>query len=226
MMHQFERALSGLGITNLITELDSAELPIMDGSAKPFVDMILKAGTLDQDAFQPILKITRPVEVRDGVKWIVIRPAANFEINCTIEYAHPLLSRQTYRYQANTEKFIQLVAPARTFGFLDDVEALRSRGLALGGSLENAIVIGPKGILNQEGLRYSDEFVRHKTLDLLGDLYLFGTPIFGKVEAYCPGHELNTMLVSKILASPDSWTMVTDQPAAQSKTASQITAHV
>ena len=225
-VEHFLATLAGLKITNLIIELDSGELPIMDGSAKPFVDLILKAGTLNQNHSQPVLKITHPVEVRSGDKCIVIRPAAHFEINCTIDYHHPLLSRQTYRYQGNTEEFIQLVAPARTFGFLDEVEALRNRGLVRGGSLENAIVIGPKGVLNQEGLRYSDEFVRHKTLDLLGDLYLLGMPILGKVEAYCPGHELNTKLVSKILASVHSWTMVTDRPAAQSASSSQITAHV
>ncbi|HEY5595000.1 MAG TPA: UDP-3-O-acyl-N-acetylglucosamine deacetylase [Nitrospiria bacterium] len=222
-------ALSGLQITNLIIELDSSELPIMDGSAKPFVDLLLAAGILEQGALQPVLKITRPVEVREGEKWITIRPSSTFSVNCSIQFDHPLLSHQSYRYEASPEEFIHWIAPARTFGFLNEVEALRSQGLARGGSLENAVVIGDRGVLNQEGLRYSDEFVRHKVLDMLGDLSLLGMPILGEVEAHCTGHQLNTKLVSTILSSTDSWTILKDRPsAAQTKSPadSRITAQV
>jgi UDP-3-O-[3-hydroxymyristoyl] N-acetylglucosamine deacetylase len=207
-------ALSGLQITNLIIELDSAELPIMDGSAKPFVDLILKAGIQDQGVPQTVLKITRPVEVNDGEKWIRIRPSWKFRVNCTIRFDHPLLAHQSCSFEPVSEDFVEWIAPARTFGFLEEVKALRNHGLARGGSLENAVVVGPDGVLNKEGLRYADEFVRHKILDVLGDLSLLGMPILGEVEAYCPGHQLNTKLVSKILASPDCWTMVKERPSA------------
>ncbi len=222
-------ALSGLQITNLIIELDSAELPIMDGSAKPFVDLILKAGLQEQGVPQAVLKITRPVEVTDGEKWIRIRPSWKFSVHCTIRFDHPLLAHQRCSFEPVSEDFVEWIAPARTFGFLEEVEALRNHGLARGGSLENAVVVGPNGVLNKEGLRYADEFVRHKILDILGDLSLLGMPILGEVEAYCPGHQLNTTLVSEILSSTDSWTMIKDRPAAtqmQPPADSPITAQV
>ncbi|MBI3994720.1 MAG: UDP-3-O-acyl-N-acetylglucosamine deacetylase [Nitrospirae bacterium] len=207
-------ALSGLQITNLIIELDSAELPIMDGSAKPFVDLLLAAGILEQGALQPVLKIIRPVELRDGEKWIRVRPSWKFRVNCTIRFDHPMLAHQSCSFEPGSEDFADWIAPARTFGFLEEVEALRNHGLARGGSLENAVVIGPDGVLNKEGLRYADEFVRHKILDILGDLSLLGMPILGEVEAYCSGHQLNTKLVSRILSATDSWMMVKDRPVA------------
>lgn len=226
-VEHFLAALAGLRITNLVIELDAAELPIMDGSAKPFVDLILKAGILEQVAQQPILKITQPVEVRDDEKWIVIRPSPTFRVSCMIQFDHPLVTRQSYHYEASPEEFIRSISPARTFGFLHEVEALRNQGLARGGSLENAVVIGPNGVLNQEGLRYSDEFVRHKVLDILGDLSLLGMPIVGEVEAICPGHQLNTKLVAKILSSTDSWKMMTGRrPPVRPATVSPITAQV
>jgi UDP-3-O-[3-hydroxymyristoyl] N-acetylglucosamine deacetylase len=207
-------ALSGLQITNLIIELDSPELPIMDGSAKPFVDLILNAGIRSQGVPQAVLKITHPIEVSDGEKWIRIRPSWKFSVNCTIRFDHPLLAHQNCSFEPITEDFSEWIAPARTFGFLEEVEALRSHGLARGGSLENAVVVGPNGVLNKEGLRYADEFVRHKILDILGDLSLLGMPILGEVEAYCSGHQLNTKLVSEILSSTDCWTIIKDRPAA------------
>jgi UDP-3-O-[3-hydroxymyristoyl] N-acetylglucosamine deacetylase len=207
-------ALSGLQITNLIIELDSAELPIMDGSAKPFVDLILKAGIQVQGVPQAVLKITRPVKVNDGEKWIRIRPSWKFSVHCTIRFDHPLLAHQSCSFEPLSEDFVEWIAPARTFGFLEEVEALRSHGLARGGSLENAVVVGPNGVLNKEGLRYADEFVRHKILDILGDLSLLGMPILGEVEAYCSGHQLNTKLVSEILSSTDCWTVIKGRPAA------------
>ncbi len=222
-------ALSGLQITNLIIELDSAELPIMDGSAKPFVDLILKAGIQAQGVSQPVLKITRPVEVKDGEKWIRIRPSWKFRVNCTIRFDHPLLAHQSCSFEPVSEDFVEWIAPARTFGFLEEVEALRNHGLARGGSLENAVVVGPDGVLNKEGLRYADEFVRHKILDIMGDLSLLGMPILGEVEAYCSGHQLNTKLVSEILSSTDCWTMIKDgasavpiRPSADSPIAVQV----
>ncbi|MBI3812757.1 MAG: UDP-3-O-acyl-N-acetylglucosamine deacetylase [Nitrospirae bacterium] len=222
-------ALSGLQITNLIIELDSAELPIMDGSAKPFVDLILKAGIQAQGVSQPVLKITRPMEVKDGEKWIRIRPSWKFRVNCTIRFDHPLLAHQSCSFEPVSEDFVEWIAPARTFGFLEEVEALRNHGLARGGSLENAVVVGPDGVLNKEGLRYADEFVRHKILDIMGDLSLLGMPILGEVEAYCSGHQLNTTLVSEILSSTDCWTMIKDgasavpmRPSADSTIAAQV----
>jgi UDP-3-O-[3-hydroxymyristoyl] N-acetylglucosamine deacetylase len=222
-------ALSGLQITNLIIELDSAELPIMDGSAKPFVDLILKAGILSQGVSQPVLKITRPVKVKDGEKWIRIRPSWKFRVNCTIRFDHPLLAHQSCSFEPVSEDFVEWIAPARTFGFLEEVKALRNHGMARGGSLENAVVVGPDGVLNKEGLRYADEFVRHKILDIMGDLSLLGMPILGEVEAYCSGHQLNTKLVSEILSSTDCWTMIKDgasavpiRPSADSPIAAQV----
>lgn len=222
-------ALSGLQINNLIIELDSAELPIMDGSAKPFVDLILKAGIQAQGVSQPVLKITRPVEVKDGEKWIRIRPSWKFRVNCTIRFDHPLLAHQSCSFEPVSEDFVEWIAPARTFGFLEEVEALRNHGLARGGSLENAVVVGPDGVLNKEGLRYADEFVRHKILDIMGDLSLLGMPILGEVEAYCSGHQLNTKLVSEILSSTDCWTMIKDgasavpiRPSVDSPIAAQV----
>ena len=208
-------ALSGLQINNLIIESDSAELPIMDGSAKPFVDLLLKAGIQSQGVPQSVLKITHPIEVKDGEKWIRIRPSWKFSVRCTIRFDHPLLAHQSCSFEPLSEDFVEWIAPARTFGFLEDVEALRTHGLARGGSLENAVVVGPNGVLNKEGLRFADEFVRHKILDILGDLSLLGMPILGEVEAYCSGHQLNTKLVSEILSSTDCWTIVKNRPAAQ-----------
>jgi UDP-3-O-[3-hydroxymyristoyl] N-acetylglucosamine deacetylase len=222
-------ALSGLQITNLIIESDSAELPIMDGSAKPFVDLILKAGIRNQGVPQPVLKITRPVEVADGEKKIRIQPSWKFRVNCTIRFDHPLLAHQSCSFEPISEDFAEWIAPARTFGFLEEVEALRNHGLARGGSLENAVVVGPDGVMNKEGLRYADEFVRHKILDILGDLSLLGMPMLGEVEAYCSGHQLNTMLVSKILSSTDCWTILKTRPSAipaQAPADSPVTAQV
>ncbi|HEY4484926.1 MAG TPA: UDP-3-O-acyl-N-acetylglucosamine deacetylase [Nitrospiria bacterium] len=219
-------ALSGLRITNLLIELDSGELPIMDGSAMPFVELVRKAGIQEQGVLQPYIRITHPIEIREDGKWIILRPSEEFRINCTIRFDHPLLSLQTFRYEASPEAFIEEIAPARTFGFLHEVEALRSHGLALGGSLDNAVVIGPEGVLNSEGLRFADEFVRHKVLDLIGDLSLIGLPILGEVEAFCPGHQLNTKLVTKMLASTDSWELVSERPSTVHADDSPVTAPV
>ena len=201
-------ALAGLRITNLLVSLDSEELPIMDGSSAPFVRLVQQAGIVEQEAPQSFIRMTRTLEVRDGHKWISIRPANRFSVGCTIRYDHPLLTEQWFEYEGGEEEFSKQIAPARTFGFLREVEALWRRGLARGGSIENAIVLGPESVLNKEGLRFSDEFVRHKILDLIGDLSLLGLPIIGRIDAFCPGHQLNSQLVEKILATPSSWELV------------------
>ena len=222
-------ALSGLEVDNLIVELDSSELPILDGSAEPFVSLILKAGIKEQNRLQTIIQMTRPLEVREGDKFIAIRPNGSSDhrltVECTIRFEQPIPIRQTFAYSASPETFIQEIARARTFGFLHEVQALWSRGLAKGGSLDNAVVISETGVVNPEGLRYRDEFVRHKVLDLIGDLSLLGRPLVGHVKAYCPGHQLNARLVGKILSSPNSWRLEEggrlhdSQPAASTKPA-------
>ena len=211
---------SGLRIDNIFVKVDSSELPILDGSAEPFVSLILKAGIKEQKRLQPAIHITRPVEVRQGEKFIVLRPSENrhrtspqLTINCTIRFKQPIPIDQEMTYVASPEAFVRELAKARTFGFLHEIQSLWSRGLAKGGTLQNAVVISESGVINQDGLRYKDEFVRHKILDLLGDLSLLGRPIVGSIEAFCPGHQLNTLLVSEILKSPDCW--VLDAPVVE-----------
>jgi UDP-3-O-[3-hydroxymyristoyl] N-acetylglucosamine deacetylase len=204
-------ALSGLGVDNLLVRLDSSEIPILDGSAEPFISLLLAAGIEEMDQPQPMIRVTRPVSVQDGNKFIILSPVSRGEtgltISCTIRFEKPVPIRQTRSYEITPEIFSREIARARTFGFLSDVEALRSKGLARGGSLANAVVVSEDGVMNEEGLRYNDEFVRHKILDLIGDLSLLGRPLIGSVEAYCPGHELNARLVSKILTTPNNWVL-------------------
>ena len=206
--------LSGLRIDNLFVEVDSSELPILDGSAEPFVSLIFKAGIKEQKRPQPTIRITRPIEVRQGKKFILLLPseeksrtAHQLTIHCTIRFEQPISINQKMTYINSPEAFVRQLAKARTFGFLHEVQSLWSRGLAKGGSLKNAVVVSESGVVNHEGLRYKDEFVRHKILDLLGDLSLLGRPIAGTLEAFCPGHQLNTLLVSEILKSPDCWVL-------------------
>lgn len=200
-------ALAGLEIDNLMVELDSDEIPILDGSAAPFVDLILAAGVRSQPAARRYLRVTRPIVVEEGYRSVAIYPADRLSVDYTIRFDHPLLAHQAYHYEASPARFVHEIARARTFCLLKEVEAMRARGLAQGGSLDNAIVIGDEGVLNPGGLRYPDEFVRHKVLDIIGDLSLLGCPVLGRVEAHCSGHWLNAKLVSKILASPDCWTI-------------------
>jgi UDP-3-O-[3-hydroxymyristoyl] N-acetylglucosamine deacetylase len=201
-------ALSGLQVDNLLIELDSGELPILDGSAEPFVALILKAGIKQQERPQKVIRMIRSVTVEDGDKFITVHPFdRSLVIDCTIRFERPIRIHQRLSYTASPETFIREIARARTFGFLDQVQQLWSRGLAKGGSLDNAVVISEKGVVNQEGLRFGDEFVRHKVLDLIGDLSLLGRPLIGRVEAYCPGHQLNTRLVSQLISSPDCWVL-------------------
>jgi UDP-3-O-[3-hydroxymyristoyl] N-acetylglucosamine deacetylase len=198
-------ALAGLEIDNVIVALDSAEVPILDGSAGPFVDLILAAGISRQSQERHILKITRPIVVREDDREVAVYPSDRFEVDYTIRFDHPLLAHQRYQYQAAPQRFVTEIARARTFCFLREVEAMRAAGLAKGGSLENAVVIGDAGVLNPDGLRFPDEFVRHKVLDIIGDLSLLGYALEARVEARCSGHRMNSKLVQAILSASDCW---------------------
>ncbi len=207
-------ALAGLEIDNVYVELDAAEVPAMDGSAGPFVRLIRAAGIQAQDKRQPFLRIMQPIEAKEGDRRVVIKPAVSSRITYTIEYAHPLIRRQSYMYDCSVGAFEQDIAEARTFGFLHEVRELWSRGLGKGGSLDNTVVLSQDGILNESGLRFSDEFVRHKILDLVGDLALLGVPIVGHLIADRSGHALHTKLVQEILEQPDKWMLINAEGAA------------
>jgi UDP-3-O-[3-hydroxymyristoyl] N-acetylglucosamine deacetylase len=199
-------ALFGLGIDNLRVEVDGSELPIMDGSAAPFVYLLRAAGIQPQPAARPLLRLRRPLEVRDGERYIRIEPARSFRVSYAVEFDHPLIGRQEYRLDSlDPEHFEREISAARTFGFLQEVQALRRTGFARGGSLDNTVVLDRAGVVNCEGLRWPDEFVRHKVLDLFGDLALLGVPIRGHVRVERGGHSLHQKLVAAIVATPDAW---------------------
>lgn len=197
--------LAGLGIDNIFVEIDAEEVPVMDGSAAPFVRLIADTGALTQEIPRPVLKVTKPIFVREGNKQIAIWPSEKPTISYFIDFNHPMLKEQSLHFPVSEEGFLREIADARTFGFMSDVQALRANGLAMGGSMDNAVILGEKTVLNKEGLRHKDEFVRHKILDLIGDLSLAGMPILGHVIAHKSGHGLNTLMVSKLLSSPQSW---------------------
>ena len=197
-------ALVGLGIDNVIVELNQAEVPIMDGSAASFVYLIHEAGVRRLKARRRFLRVARPISLSCGDKSIALYPADDFRVTYSISFDHPLLRRQTRSQCVTEESFIDEIAPARTFGFLKEVEQLRQRGLALGGSLDNAIVLGETGVLNSS-LRFEDEFVRHKILDVIGDLALVGHPLFGHLVAHRGGHALHVAFARKILDETDAW---------------------
>ncbi len=203
-------ALVSVGIDNAVVELTHNEVPIMDGSAAPFLYLIEEAGVRRLSAPRRYLKILRPVQIARGDKRIAIYPSDHFKVSYTISFDHPLLRHQSRTERITEHAFAECIAPARTFGFLKEVESLRQNGLALGGSLENAIVIGDAGVLN--ALRFEDEFVRHKILDAVGDLALVGHPIVGHVVAHRAGHALHTALASRLLEERDAWTLV-ESPA-------------
>lgn len=211
-------ALSGMGIDNVVVEVDNVEVPIMDGSAAPFVSLIKEAGLKEQNAVQPYIKITKPIELTDGRKSISIAPADKLGVTFHISYDHPLIREQEYIYTAGNGGFEKEIASARTYGFLKEVKQLTAIGLAKGGSLDNAIVVDEDGILNVDGLRFRDEFVRHKILDLLGDIALLGMPVVGHITAKRSGHALNTRFVKEILNRRDCWVLTGNEtPAAHSK---------
>ncbi len=201
-------AAAGLGLDNLRIEVDGPEIPIMDGSALPFASAIAGAGLRVQGEPKAFLVIARPVTVSDGDKHATFSPSRRFRIDCTIDFRHPLISDQQYCLDFSDGSFLREVASARTFGFLRDVDRMRARGLARGGSLANAVVVDDFSILNPEGLRFPDEFVRHKLLDALGDVALLGRPVLGALTAYKTGHALNQKLVARVLADPANYQLV------------------
>jgi UDP-3-O-[3-hydroxymyristoyl] N-acetylglucosamine deacetylase len=200
-------ALTASGIDNAIVELNHPEVPIMDGSASPFVFLINEAGVKRLSAPRRYMKVLRPISLTQGDKRIALYPSEHFKVTYSISFDHPLLRHQTRTMRITEETFAEEIAPARTFGFLKEVEMLRQRGLALGGSLDNAIVLGETGVLNN-ALRFEDEFVRHKILDVIGDLSLVGYPVIGHLVAHRGGHALHTAFAARILEEQDAWRLV------------------
>jgi UDP-3-O-[3-hydroxymyristoyl] N-acetylglucosamine deacetylase len=209
-------ALAGLNVDNVYVDVDAGEAPVMDGSSAPFVRLIRSAGLVSQSKRQPYLKMTRPLEVVDGPRRIRIEPSSMPKITYSIQYDHPLIQTQTYTYEHSAHAFEAQIAEARTFGFLQEVEALWARGLGRGGNLDNTVVLSKDGILNESGLRFANEFVRHKILDLIGDFSLLGVPFIGHLIADRSGHALHTKLVQKILDHPECWVLLnTDHAVSQ-----------
>ena len=203
-------ALAGLGIDNLWIDVTAPEVPIMDGSAGPFVFLLQSAGIEEQAAAKKFIRILQPVEVRDGDKWVRFEPYDGFRLELAIDYAHPVFdsSAQKVVVDFSTTSYVKEVARARTFGFMQDVESMRSQGLALGGSLDNAIVMDEYRVLNSDGLRYDNEFVKHKVLDAIGDLYLLGHPLIGAFSGHKSGHAMNNRLLRALLAQQGAWEFV------------------
>ena len=201
-------ALSGLGIDNALVELDAPELPIMDGSAGPFVHILKKASRKEQKVSRRILKITDEISYCEDDKEIRILPYDGLKLTCAIDFDHELIKNQTYTLDLSPKAFVDEIASARTFGFLEQVEMLQQNGYALGGSLDNAVVIDREGVINEDGLRFTDEFVRHKILDLIGDLALLGCPMMGHVIASKSGHGQHLGLMKEIAAQPDKWQII------------------
>jgi len=204
-------ALAGLGIDNIIVELTASEVPIMDGSSGPIVFLLQQAGIAEQATPKKFIRIKKTVEVHDGDKWVRFEPYFGFKIDFTIDFAHPVFEQTVNNVKIDfaDNSYIKEVSRARTFGFMHEVEALRSMGLARGGSLDNAIVLDEYRILNHDGLRYEDEFVKHKTLDAIGDLYVLGHPLLCAFTAYKSGHALNNQLLRTLMADADAWEYAT-----------------
>jgi len=201
-------AIAGLGLDNVRAAVDGPEVPIMDGSSAPFCDAIQRAGMVSQSKAKRFLAIKRPVAVRDGDKRAEIEPASALSITASIDFRHPLITHETFHAELDGDGFEREIAPARTFGFLRDIQKLEDMGLARGGSLDNAIVVDERRILNPGGLRFPDEFVRHKILDVVGDLALLGAPVMGHVVTHKSGHALNQALVAAVLADPSAYEWV------------------
>jgi UDP-3-O-[3-hydroxymyristoyl] N-acetylglucosamine deacetylase len=195
-------ALGGLGIDNAYVDLDAAEVPIMDGSASPFVLLIQQAGIVAQAAPKRFLRVVRRVEIKDGDKWARLDPYDGYKLAFSIDFKHPVIERSTQSVEVDFAEtsYLKEIARARTFGFMHEVENLRESGLALGGGLDNAVVLDEYRVLNAEGLRFADEFIRHKLLDAIGDLYLLGKPLLGAFSAHKSGHALNNRLLRALLA--------------------------
>ena len=210
-------ALAGLGIDNAYVDLSAPEVPIMDGSAGPFVFLLQSAGIEEQNAHKRFIRIKSPVEVRDGDKWARFEPFDGFKVSFQIDFDHPIFKKhtQTATVDFSTTSFVKEVSRARTFGFMRDIEMLREHNLALGGSMDNAVVLDDYRVLNEDGLRYEDEFVKHKILDAIGDLYLLGHSLIGAYHAHKSGHELNNKLLRTLMADATAWEEVSyqDDPA-------------
>ncbi len=204
-------AFSGLGIDNAIVDLSAAEVPIMDGSAGPFVFLIQSAGIEEQAAAKRFLRVRETVEVNEGDKWARFSPHAGFKVGFTIDFNHPLLRGRGSHSEIDfaTTSFVREVSRARTFGFMRDIEKLREDSLALGGSLDNAVVLDDYRVVNTDGLRYDDEFVKHKVLDAVGDLYLLGYSLIGEFTGYKSGHALNNRLLRELVQRQSAWEVVT-----------------
>ena len=208
-------ALAGLGIDNVYVDLDADEVPIMDGSASPFVLLIQQAGIVEQPAPKRFLRVKRTVEVRDSDKWARLDPYDGYKLSFSIEFKHPVIERSTQSVEIDFAEtsYLKEIARARTFGFMHEVETLRESGLALGGGLDNAVVLDEYRVLNTEGLRFADEFIRHKLLDAIGDLYLLGKPLLAAFSAHKSGHALNNRLLRHLLAERDALETVTFERA-------------
>ncbi len=198
-------AVYSYGIDNLRISVNSSETPVMDGSATSFCMLLDEAGIKELDESKKVMIIRKPIEVQDGAKFVRITPSSKPTFRYTIKFDHSAIGRQEYKFEFSKQGFIDEISKARTFGFLKDVQYLRSKGLALGGSLDNAVVLDEKKVLNPEGLRYEDEFVRHKILDALGDISLLGMPVIGDYESYAGSHHLNHLLTKKILKSSQNY---------------------
>ena len=204
-------ALAGLGVDNAYIDLSSEEVPIMDGSAGPFVFLIQSAGIEEQNAAKRFIRINKTIQVTDGDKWARFEPYDGFKVGFTIDFKHPAFKKSAANAEIDfsTTSFVKEVSRARTFGFMKDIEYMRDRNLALGGSLDNAIVLDDYRVINEDGLRYEDEFVKHKILDAIGDLYLMGHSIIGAYFAYKSGHALNNQLLLALIADPSAWEEIT-----------------
>jgi UDP-3-O-[3-hydroxymyristoyl] N-acetylglucosamine deacetylase len=204
-------ALAGLGIDNAFIDLSAPEVPIMDGSAAPFVFLLQSAGVAEQNALKRFVRIKKTVRVEEDDKWAEFKPCDGYKVNLSIDFDHPIFKRhtQTASIDFSTTSFVKQVSRARTFGFLRDIEALRARNLTLGGTMDNAIVLDDYRVLNEDGLRYEDEFVRHKILDAIGDLYLLGYSLLGEFSGYKSGHGLNNQLLRALLDDESAWEMAT-----------------
>jgi len=217
-------AMAALGIDNAYVDLTAAEVPIMDGSAAPFIFLLQSAGIEEQSAAKRFIRIRKPVEVADGDKWARLTPYDGFRVHFEIDFDHPVLRkhRQTATLEFSTTAFLREISRARTFGFLRDLETLRDRDLTLGGSLDNAIVMDEFRVLNEDGLRFRDEFVRHKILDAVGDLYLMGSCLIGEFTGFKSGHHLNNSLLRALIAQPECYEEVVFEDARRSPVAYQL----
>lgn len=210
-------ALSGMGVDNVLVEIDNLEVPIVDGSSLPFVRLISQTGLRRQRARRRYAKILKPVEVVDGAKRIAVYPSSTFKITYRILFPHPLISAQEFEFTPKEGSYAAEIAPARTFGFAEEVEMLRKNGLVRGGSLENAVVLTRDGVMNPKGLRFPDEFCRHKLLDVIGDLVMLGHPLIGHVVADRAGHALHFALVTQLLRDKSAWELVTSDDLESSR---------